>query len=176
MNWGPWDQVGMVSDAVKNQFIERGVQLIPPTGGAEALCAEMEAGSRSEPVVALGGGPGPRQRSKRILTGQIWMMRWSADREQRNRSAPQGATRSLLQARVTMTSPLSACRASSQARRMFTPTGKTLFTRWTLSVTRLPSGNPNFTSTEVPGRTIASIAPAVDTWALSPNLIHSNTE
>jgi len=57
LNWGPWDKMGMVSPGVRAQFLERGIQLIPPDSGVMAAAQEIQAGSRSEPVVALGNGP-----------------------------------------------------------------------------------------------------------------------
>ncbi len=60
MNWGPWDQAGMVSDEVRQQFLTHGVQMIPPQGGAEAVLREMtcaHAGEASEPIVVFGDGP-----------------------------------------------------------------------------------------------------------------------
>ncbi len=57
MNWGPWDQSGMVSEETRQQFLARGVQVIPPAMGAEAALREMEAGRRDEVVVGLGDGP-----------------------------------------------------------------------------------------------------------------------
>src|SRR5581483_7628380 len=57
MNWGPWDQSGMVSEEVRQQFLSRGVQLIPAVPGAETALAEVERSPRNEVVVALGGGP-----------------------------------------------------------------------------------------------------------------------
>lgn len=55
VNWGPWDQGGMVSEQVRRQFLDRGVQPIPPTAGAEAALNEIEAGMQA--AVVLGDGP-----------------------------------------------------------------------------------------------------------------------
>jgi acyl transferase domain-containing protein/NAD(P)-dependent dehydrogenase (short-subunit alcohol dehydrogenase family)/acyl carrier protein len=57
MNWGPWAQSGMVSEDVRQQFLARGIQMVPLDGGAQAALREIEAGPQSEPVVALGEGP-----------------------------------------------------------------------------------------------------------------------
>jgi len=57
MNWGPWGQGGMVSEEVRQQFLARGIQMIPPDGGAQAALREIEMGQPSDPVVALGEGP-----------------------------------------------------------------------------------------------------------------------
>jgi hypothetical protein len=57
MNWGPWAQSGMVSEDVRQQFLTRGIQTIPLDAGAQAALREIEAGTQSDPVVALGEGP-----------------------------------------------------------------------------------------------------------------------
>jgi len=57
MNWGPWAQSGMVSEEVRQQFLARGIQMIPLEGGAQAALREIEAGANDEAVVALGEGP-----------------------------------------------------------------------------------------------------------------------
>ena len=57
VNWGPWDQGGMVSEQVRRQFLDRGVQPITPAAGAEAALDEIEAGNRTQPAVVLGDGP-----------------------------------------------------------------------------------------------------------------------
>jgi NAD(P)-dependent dehydrogenase (short-subunit alcohol dehydrogenase family)/acyl carrier protein len=57
MNWGPWAQSGMVSEEVRQQFLARGIQMIPLEGGAQAALREIEAGPRDEAVAALGEGP-----------------------------------------------------------------------------------------------------------------------
>ena len=57
MNWGPWAQSGMVSEEVRQQFLIRGIQMIPLDGGAQAALHEIEAGPQSDPIVAMGEGP-----------------------------------------------------------------------------------------------------------------------
>ena len=57
MNWGPWAQSGMVSEEVRQQFLTRGIQMIPLEGGAQSALHEIEAGSQSDPIVAMGEGP-----------------------------------------------------------------------------------------------------------------------
>jgi NAD(P)-dependent dehydrogenase (short-subunit alcohol dehydrogenase family)/acyl carrier protein len=57
MNWGPWAQSGMVSEEVRQQFLLRGIQMIPLEGGAQAALREIEAGPQGEAVAALGEGP-----------------------------------------------------------------------------------------------------------------------
>lgn len=57
MNWGPWDQAGMVSEETRQQFLSRGVQVIPPASGAESALREIECGPLDQALVGLGGGP-----------------------------------------------------------------------------------------------------------------------
>jgi hypothetical protein len=57
MNWGPWGQSGMVSEEVRQQFLARGIQMIPLAGGAEAALREIQSGTPYDAVVALGEGP-----------------------------------------------------------------------------------------------------------------------
>jgi 3-oxoacyl-(acyl-carrier-protein) synthase/malonyl CoA-acyl carrier protein transacylase/NAD(P)-dependent dehydrogenase (short-subunit alcohol dehydrogenase family) len=57
MNWGPWGSSGMVSEEVRQQFLARGIQMVPLDGGAQAALREIEAGPQSDPVVAMGEGP-----------------------------------------------------------------------------------------------------------------------
>lgn len=57
MNWGPWDQSGMVSEETRQQFLARGIQVIPPVSGAEAALREIECGQRGQVLAGLGGGP-----------------------------------------------------------------------------------------------------------------------
>ncbi|HEU4759321.1 MAG TPA: SDR family NAD(P)-dependent oxidoreductase [Dehalococcoidia bacterium] len=56
MNWGPWLKAGMVSGGVQRQFAERGVVLIPPEAGREALDAELRYGRKGQAEVLIGGG------------------------------------------------------------------------------------------------------------------------
>jgi NAD(P)-dependent dehydrogenase (short-subunit alcohol dehydrogenase family)/acyl carrier protein len=57
MNWGPWGQSGMVSEEVRQQFLSRGIQMIPLDGGAEAAIREIQAAAPFDSLVALGEGP-----------------------------------------------------------------------------------------------------------------------
>jgi NAD(P)-dependent dehydrogenase (short-subunit alcohol dehydrogenase family) len=57
MNWGPWAQSGMVSEEVRQQFLSRGIQMIPLEGGAAAALREIEAGPAQDALAALGEGP-----------------------------------------------------------------------------------------------------------------------
>lgn len=57
LNWGPWDAVGMAGEEVKRQFAERGVRVIPPAAGCEALLAEIGAPKARGSVLVIGDGP-----------------------------------------------------------------------------------------------------------------------
>ncbi|MCJ8502510.1 type I polyketide synthase [Desulfatitalea alkaliphila] len=55
INWGPWDG-GMVSPALKRNFLAQGVQLIPVDQGAAAMVAEMGHGDAAAVEVVIGAG------------------------------------------------------------------------------------------------------------------------
>ena len=57
LNWGPWKS-GMVSSEVERQFVERGVTIIPPTAGCQALLQEIQRGRKGESEVILAGVAG----------------------------------------------------------------------------------------------------------------------
>jgi NAD(P)-dependent dehydrogenase (short-subunit alcohol dehydrogenase family)/acyl carrier protein len=57
INWGPWMRTGMVSTEVQRQFLERGVQTIPPGAGRLALLMEIERGDKGHAEVVIGDGP-----------------------------------------------------------------------------------------------------------------------
>lgn len=57
INWGPWDKVGMVSDLVRTQMMQRGVQLISEAAGIRALEQEVQRGKKGDVQVVLGSGP-----------------------------------------------------------------------------------------------------------------------
>ena len=57
MNWGPWGSSGMVSEEVRQQFLSRGIQMVPLDGGAQAAIREIEGGGQSDALVAMGEGP-----------------------------------------------------------------------------------------------------------------------
>ena len=61
LNWGPWDKHGMVSDEVRAQFLERGIQVIPPQAGVEAIAREIADTASSNAVVVVGDGPWSKQ-------------------------------------------------------------------------------------------------------------------
>jgi acyl transferase domain-containing protein/NAD(P)H-dependent flavin oxidoreductase YrpB (nitropropane dioxygenase family)/NADP-dependent 3-hydroxy acid dehydrogenase YdfG len=55
INWGPWDNGGMVSAEVRKQFAERGVALISPAAGLQLLDDEIHYGRKGEAEVLVGG-------------------------------------------------------------------------------------------------------------------------
>jgi acyl transferase domain-containing protein/NAD(P)H-dependent flavin oxidoreductase YrpB (nitropropane dioxygenase family)/NAD(P)-dependent dehydrogenase (short-subunit alcohol dehydrogenase family)/acyl carrier protein len=57
MNWGPWDQGGMVSDDVRRQFLAQGIELIVPAEGDEAVMRELALTSQGAPIAVFGDGP-----------------------------------------------------------------------------------------------------------------------
>ncbi len=57
MNWGPWDQGGMVSDDVRRQFLAQGIELIPPSEGDEAVMRELALPAKGDPIAIFGEGP-----------------------------------------------------------------------------------------------------------------------
>ncbi|MFH0340929.1 MAG: SDR family NAD(P)-dependent oxidoreductase [Chromatiales bacterium] len=56
-NWGPWDETGMVSEAVARQFQQAGVELISPKAGCSMFDAELRYGRKGEVEIVLGRGP-----------------------------------------------------------------------------------------------------------------------
>ena len=57
INWGPWDKTGMVSPETKKQFMERGIQLIPPSVGCHMFEQELRCGNKGDVEVVIGDGP-----------------------------------------------------------------------------------------------------------------------
>jgi len=57
MNWGPWDQGGMVSDDVRRQFLAQGIELIVPAQGDEAVMRELALTAQGAPIAVFGDGP-----------------------------------------------------------------------------------------------------------------------
>ncbi len=55
INWGPWLKTGMVSDGVRRQFAERGVELIPLSVGCRRLVEELRFGRKGEVEIVVGG-------------------------------------------------------------------------------------------------------------------------
>jgi NAD(P)-dependent dehydrogenase (short-subunit alcohol dehydrogenase family)/acyl carrier protein len=56
-NWGPWDRAGMVSPAVREQFLARGIRLIPIEDGVGMVMGYLGNGSGHAPLVVAGDGP-----------------------------------------------------------------------------------------------------------------------
>jgi NAD(P)-dependent dehydrogenase (short-subunit alcohol dehydrogenase family) len=57
INWGPWENSGMVSPEVQRQFDERGVGLVSPDTGVEMFDCELRKGQKNEVEVVIGDGP-----------------------------------------------------------------------------------------------------------------------
>jgi len=57
INWGPWDQSGMVSDGLRQEFARRGVRLIPPAAGSRFMDTEIKKGQMGEVELVVGDGP-----------------------------------------------------------------------------------------------------------------------
>ena len=57
VSWGPWDSGGMVSDEVKAQFAEMGIEPIPPALGVEALAYEITQPGEAPAEIVWGRGP-----------------------------------------------------------------------------------------------------------------------
>ncbi len=53
INWGPWER-GMVTEALKRTFLQKGIELIPAFAGAQSMISEMAGGSGIEVVVGNG--------------------------------------------------------------------------------------------------------------------------
>ncbi|MCF8067503.1 MAG: SDR family NAD(P)-dependent oxidoreductase [Desulfobacterales bacterium] len=58
INWGPWDG-GMVTPALKREFINRGIGLIPIKAGAESMIREMASNPGNQPEVVIGASLSP---------------------------------------------------------------------------------------------------------------------
>jgi acyl transferase domain-containing protein/NAD(P)H-dependent flavin oxidoreductase YrpB (nitropropane dioxygenase family)/NAD(P)-dependent dehydrogenase (short-subunit alcohol dehydrogenase family)/acyl carrier protein len=55
--WGPWAGAGMASSSLEAEFVARGISMIAPKDGVQALDWELRYGSKDEPIVILGAGP-----------------------------------------------------------------------------------------------------------------------
>ena len=55
IDWGPWAEIGMVSDLEKH-LTARGVTLISPAEGADHLLRELEFGAKGETEIIIAGG------------------------------------------------------------------------------------------------------------------------
>jgi acyl transferase domain-containing protein len=63
INWGPWDG-GMVTPALRREFVRQGIDLIPLTAGADAMVTETLVESGNVEVVV--GAPLNRRKSVRV--------------------------------------------------------------------------------------------------------------
>ncbi|RMD90991.1 MAG: SDR family oxidoreductase, partial [Alphaproteobacteria bacterium] len=57
ISWGPWDGGGMVTEEIRAQFAQLGIEPIPPELGVQALEREIIFGPDDEPEVVWGRGP-----------------------------------------------------------------------------------------------------------------------
>jgi NAD(P)-dependent dehydrogenase (short-subunit alcohol dehydrogenase family) len=57
MDWGPWDQGGMVSDDVRKQFLAQRIEPIVPAEGDEAVMRELALTTQGNPIAVFGEGP-----------------------------------------------------------------------------------------------------------------------
>jgi NAD(P)-dependent dehydrogenase (short-subunit alcohol dehydrogenase family) len=57
INWGPWDNLGMVSPLIREKFLQNGIVPIDRTAGCDFLLRELGHGSRSDVEVIAGQGP-----------------------------------------------------------------------------------------------------------------------
>ncbi|MFP4421979.1 MAG: SDR family NAD(P)-dependent oxidoreductase [Desulfococcaceae bacterium] len=68
-NWGPWDG-GMVSPALKKEFIRKGVGLIPVADGVQAMLAEMAGEPGGEVEMVIGAELGAAMKTAAPETGK----------------------------------------------------------------------------------------------------------
>lgn len=66
INWGPWDNTGMASEGIKQQFRERGIVPIPLELGCQFFVKELLYGHKSD--VEIIGGEGPWSEIDRVET------------------------------------------------------------------------------------------------------------
>jgi NAD(P)-dependent dehydrogenase (short-subunit alcohol dehydrogenase family) len=57
IDWGPWEEVGMASDAVKDRFKKRGVAVIKSEQGSQFFLDEISFGDSELVQVIAGDGP-----------------------------------------------------------------------------------------------------------------------
>ncbi|SEQ05434.1 Acyl transferase domain-containing protein [Solimonas aquatica] len=57
VNWGPWADTGMVSESLKNEYLRKGIGLIPQQQGVQALLRELAQASGDSQVVFMCGKP-----------------------------------------------------------------------------------------------------------------------
>jgi len=52
MNWGPWDG-GLISEALRKAYVQRGIDLISKLAGSKAFVAELNRRETNAPEVVL---------------------------------------------------------------------------------------------------------------------------
>ncbi|MDX1624041.1 MAG: SDR family NAD(P)-dependent oxidoreductase, partial [Gemmatimonadota bacterium] len=59
VNWGPWDEAGMVDGTLRRSFLRRGIGMIPPEEGVRILLEELASGDpdTAQLVIAAGSLP-----------------------------------------------------------------------------------------------------------------------
>jgi NAD(P)-dependent dehydrogenase (short-subunit alcohol dehydrogenase family)/acyl carrier protein len=57
IDWGPWSGAGMVSPALAREYAKRGIGLIDPVAGIDALLAELGADRRDTQVILTSAEP-----------------------------------------------------------------------------------------------------------------------
>lgn len=57
VNWGPWADTGMVSDSLRDEYLRRGIGLIPQSDGIDALFRELSMPIDEAQVVLMCGTP-----------------------------------------------------------------------------------------------------------------------
>ncbi len=57
VNWGPWADTGMVSESLKNEYLRKGIGLIPQEEGVKALLRELSIKRGNPQVVLMCGKP-----------------------------------------------------------------------------------------------------------------------
>jgi acyl transferase domain-containing protein/NAD(P)H-dependent flavin oxidoreductase YrpB (nitropropane dioxygenase family)/NAD(P)-dependent dehydrogenase (short-subunit alcohol dehydrogenase family) len=57
VNWGPWADTGMVSEALEREYARKGIGLIPQADGVNALLRELAQGGGESQVVLMCGTP-----------------------------------------------------------------------------------------------------------------------
>ncbi len=57
INWGPWDETGMLPEDAKPLLKERGIMLINPVSGCRFFTEELQYGKKDEVEIVAGHGP-----------------------------------------------------------------------------------------------------------------------
>lgn len=72
LNFGPWDQTGMVSDIVREQFAARGIKLIGVEEGVDLVLRVAETGVGDSPILIVGDGPWSETAVERPSVRAVW--------------------------------------------------------------------------------------------------------